>query len=176
MLQTPDVPTYDTPSSGTPASKRRWRALSTWIAGLAITLLAACGGGGGGGGSGGGGPVSQPAMPAAMTVTVGNDEATISWGAVTGATSYNIYRSTTAGVQGTKVGASSTTSFVDTTALNGTTYYYQVAADNAAGEGPASAQSPGETPAIPVTAPPAPSGLNATPGDAQVSLSWTAVA
>ena len=108
-------------------------------------------------------------------MTAGNNEATITWGAVAGATSYNIYRSTTAGMQGAKVGASSTTSYVDSTALNGITYYYEVTADNAAGEGPASAQSSGATPAVPVTVPVAPTGVNATAGNGQVTVSWTGV-
>jgi len=165
-----DALTHDRRDTSLPASKQRWRLLSMWIVGLAMALLAACGGGTSGSSS-----ATDPTMPTALTVTAGNDETTITWGTVAGATSYNIYRSTTQGLQGTKVGASSTTSFVDATALNGVTYYYQVTADNAAGEGPPSAQSTGVTPAVPVTAPPAPSGVSATPGDAQVSVSWTAV-
>jgi fibronectin type 3 domain-containing protein len=155
------------------ASERYWRVFSMWIAGLAITLLAACGGGGGGGSSPNTG--TEPPPPGGMTVSAGDGQTTISWAAVDGATSYNVYRSTTAGQQGTKVGATTTTSYVDSTALNGTTYYYQVTADNAAGEGAPTAQSPGVTPTPPVVAPPAPAGLQASAGDAQVSLTWTAV-
>jgi hypothetical protein len=61
--------------------------------------------------------------------------------AVTGATSYNVYRSTTQGTQGALLGSSSTTNFVDSTVANGTTYYYEVAAVNSAGEGAVSAQA-----------------------------------
>lgn len=147
--------------------------LRLWAAGLIFTLLAGCGGGGGGSTQE---PVPVPARPSSVTVTAGDHEATIRWSAVAGAASYNIYRSTAQGQQGTKVGSSTTTSYVDPTARNGTTYYYQVSADNAAGEGPPSAQSAGVTPAAPVAVPEAPTGLQARPGDAQVSLSWTAVA
>jgi cellulose 1,4-beta-cellobiosidase len=143
-----------------------------WIVGLAVTLLAACGGGGGGGSSG---PGSAPGMTSGVSVKAGNAEATITWDSVAGATSYNIYRSATQGQQGTKIGASSSTSYVDTTAVNGATYYYQVTADNTAGEGPVSTQSPAATPVIPDTVPSAPTGLSATPGNAQVALDWTAV-
>jgi len=109
-----------------------------------------------------------------LTVTAGDKETSLSWGAVAGATAYNVYRSTTPGVQGTKIGTSSTTSYVDATAANGTTYYYEVTADNAAGEGPASTQSPGVTPTVPTAAPAAPTGLSAVAGNALVTLTWTA--
>jgi hypothetical protein len=55
---------------------------------------------------------------------------------------------------------------------NGTTYYFTVTAVNAVGE---SAQAT-EASATPVATPGAPTGLTATRGNAQVSLSWTAPA
>ncbi len=158
---------------GMPASRRGWMMLlQLWVAGLFVALLAACGGGGGSSSTSG----AAPGAPSAVTATAGDNETTISWGAVAGATSYNVYRSTTPGGQGTKIAATTTTSYVDATAANGTTYYYQVTADNAAGEGSVSTQSPGVTPAVPVAVPTAPTGMNATPGDAQVTINWTAVA
>jgi len=147
-----------------------WRQ---WIAGLFLAVLAACGGGGGGSSAP---PVTPPVAPAALTVTAGDSSTTLAWGAVTGAVSYNVYRSTTAGSQGAKIGTSSTTSYVDSSAVNGATYYYEVTASGAAGEGAASSQSLGVTPAVPVSVPGLPVGLNATAGDAQVTLGWTAVA
>ena len=155
-----------------PGRSSSW--LRLWMAGLLITMLAACGGGG----------VSPtptptptvPGTPTAMTVTAGDSKTTINWGAVAAASSYNVYRSTTPGMQGTKIGTSTTTSYVDSTAVNGSTYYYQVTATSAAGEGTATTQSAGVTPAIPVTVPTVPTGLTANPGDAQVTLGWTAVA
>jgi hypothetical protein len=110
-----------------------------------------------------------------MTVSAGNNQVTVSWEAVTGATSYNIYRSTTAGEQGSRVGTSSTTSYVDTTAVNGATYLYQVTAVNAGGEGLPSSQSAGVTPTLLVTMPAAPSGVIATRDMVRVTVTWTAV-
>jgi hypothetical protein len=77
----------------------------------------------------------------------------VTWTASAGATSYNIYRSTSQGSQGTKIGPSTGTNYADATVVNGTTYYYEVTAANAAGESPASTQS---APVIPAA--PAPSG------------------
>ena len=66
----------------------------------------------------------------------------------------------------------SATNDTDGGLTNGTTYYYVVSAVNSAGE---SANS-SEVSATPMAAPPpvAPSGLNATAGNAQVSLAWNA--
>ena len=113
-------------------------------------------------------------MPTGMVVAPGNNEVTVTWNTVAGVTSYNIYRSTSQGQQGTKVGASSALSYVDSTAVNGVTYYYEVAADNVAGEGPVSAQSTGVTPVTPVLPPGAPTGLSAIAGNMQVAVTWTA--
>jgi fibronectin type 3 domain-containing protein len=156
--------------AGRTMTRFRWRLFSLWIAGLLIMLLTACGSGGSSSET-----APAPAMPTGIVVTPGNNEATVTWNAVAGATSYNIYRTTSQGQQGTKVGASSSTSYVDATAVNGVTYYYDVTADNVAGEGPVSAQSTGITPVIPATAPEAPSGLTVVAGNAQVTVNWTTV-
>jgi hypothetical protein len=54
----------------------------------------------------------------------------ISWGAVSGATSYTILRSTTSGGPYSSVGTSATTSFSNTGLTCNTTYYYVVTASN----------------------------------------------
>jgi hypothetical protein len=136
---------HDTPR----ANGLRWRNFCLWTAGLALALLAGCGGGDGGGNGGGSTPppvVEVPGTPSSVMAAAGDNEVTIQWNSVAGATSYSIYRSTTQGTQGAKVSASTSTSYVDSTAQNGTTYYYQVSASNAAGEGPPSASSAGATP------------------------------
>jgi xyloglucan-specific exo-beta-1,4-glucanase len=148
-----------------------------WIPGLITALLAAaCGGGGGGSSAPPPAPVTPPAAPTGMTATAGNNQVTVSWAAVAGATSYNVYRSTTAGQQGARVGTSTTLSYVDTTAVNGTTYLYQVTAVNAGGESLPSTQSSGVTPILPVVIPAAPTGVIATRDQVRVTVTWTAVA
>jgi len=66
-------------------------------------------------------------------------QVTVSWAAVSGATAYRVYRSTTQGQRGTLIGSTSSTSLADSTVVSGTTYYFVVTASNATGEGAASA-------------------------------------
>jgi hypothetical protein len=82
------------------------------------------------------GTIFPPAAPTGLTVTAGDTQVSLSWTATGGATSYNIYRSLTAGGEGTipyKTGIT-TTSFTDTGLTDGTTYYYQVTGVNTGGE------------------------------------------
>lgn len=51
----------------------------------------------------------------------------MSWGKVTGASGYYVYRKTTSG-SWTKIKTTTSTSYTDTSAKNGTTYYYTVRA------------------------------------------------
>jgi hypothetical protein len=71
-----------------------------------------------------------------------NAQLTISWNAVSGATSYNVYWSTTTGVttaNGTKITAA-TSPYLHTGRTNGIPYYYVVTSVTAGGESPASAE------------------------------------
>src|SRR5207237_1314190 len=114
--------------------------------------------------------------PANFQATAGSTQVGLSWSAVTGATSYNVYRSTTSGGEGSTPYRSgiTSTSFSDTGLTNGTTCRSHVVAANGSGEGPRS----GEVSATPRVPPPqsAPANVQATAGNAQVSLSWSAVA
>ena len=119
---------------------------------------------------------TAPIAPTGVTATAGDGQATISWNAVSGATSYNIYWSTTSGVTkstGTKI-SNVTSPYAHTGRANGTTYYYVVTAVNSAGESAESSQV-SATPIVTGTAPIAPTGVTATAGDGQVSISWNAV-
>jgi hypothetical protein len=124
-------------------------------------------------------PPTVLAAPTGVTATGGAGQVTVSWPAVSGATSYNIYWSTTSGVT-TSTGTTLTgvtSPYIHTARANSTTYYYIVTAVNSAGESAASAQASATTNAAPptptVTA--APTGVTATPGTKQVTVSWPAV-
>jgi len=84
---------------------------------------------------------SVPTGPTNLAVTPGNTSAALSWTASTSGapTSYTIYRGTMSdGEANTPVGTVSgtTTTFTDTGLHNGTTYFYNVAANNGVGVSP----------------------------------------
>lgn len=105
-------------------------------------------------------------------MTGGTSQAVVTWSAVPGATSYNVYYGSTTGVTKTTA-TNSVTGVTGSTCtvpslLDGTAYYFVVTAENASGESAASAE---------VTATPLakPTGIQVTGGDAQVTISWTGV-
>jgi glucosylceramidase len=78
--------------------------------------------------------VSIPAAPTSLAATAGNAQVALSWTASSGATSYTVRRSTTSVGSYSDVATGVTaTSYTNTGLTNGTTYYYVVAAVNAAG-------------------------------------------
>ena len=78
--------------------------------------------------------------PAAPVVKIGNSASSgkpmLTWNAVEGATSYRIYRSTSKGSGYSLLGTVTATSYTNTGAKAGTTYYYRVKACNDAGLSP----------------------------------------
>ena len=78
-----------------------------------------------------------PAIPAAPRVTIGNSSASgkpkLTWAAVDGAAKYEIYRSTQQSTGYSLLGTTTSTSYVNTGAAVGKTYYYRVKAVNSAG-------------------------------------------
>jgi hypothetical protein len=96
------------------------------------------------------GPVSIPATPSGLAATSGNAQASLTWTASSGATSYHVKRATTSGGPYTQIGAPTATSYTDTSLANGTTYYYVVSALDSAGESANSTQV-SATPAVPTT-------------------------
>jgi fibronectin type 3 domain-containing protein len=122
-------------------------------------------------------PAPIPDIPSGITATGGNGVVTVSWAASTGATSYNVYYSTTAGVtklNGVKV-ANAVSPKIISGLTNGTKYYFVVTAVNAAGESDVSAEK-SAMPSSGAQPPQPPKGASATPGNTQVVVTWTVAA
>lgn len=116
-----------------------------------------------------------PGPPADLKAAPGNTQITLTWSAVAGATAYNVYRGGAA--KGESANAIATNvnaiTFTNTGLTNGTPYFYNVRAVNLSGAGAPSNEATA-TPAAPAPQT-APTGLTATPGNALVTLKWTAV-
>ena len=120
------------------------------------------------------GTTQPPAAPTGLSATPGNAQATLNWNASSGASSYNVKRSTSNGGPYTTVATGVTsTSYTNAGLANGTTYFFVVSAVNSAGESPNSNQV-SVTPSGGTTAPAAPTGLSALGGNAQATLNWNA--
>ncbi len=115
-------------------------------------------------------PATVPGAPS-VTATAGSGSVTLSWSVPTNGGSaisaYDVYRGTAPGAE-TLLNTVSTSSDVDTSVTNGTTYYYEVSAINGAGQSGRSL----EVAATPATVPGAPS-VTATAGSGSVTLSWS---
>src|SRR6185295_419275 len=83
---------------------------------------------------------APPAAPAGLTASAGNAQVSLNWTASTGATSYNVKRSTTSGGPYALVGGATGTSFTNSGLTNGTTYFFVVSALNGGGESANSTQ------------------------------------
>ena len=97
-----------------------------------------------------------PAAPTNLVASPGQGEVALSWPVSIGATSYNIYRSTSPGGEGstpfyTDIGPDY---FIDTHVASNTTYYYKVSAVGWGGEGALTSEAS-------VTVPPSPVSLSA---------------
>jgi chitin-binding protein len=89
-------------------------------------------------------PGNVPPAPTGLAAAAGNAQVALTWAATSGATGYNVKRSTTNGGPYSNVATNvSGTSFTNTGLTNGTTYYYVVTAVNASGESPLSTQVSG---------------------------------
>ena len=124
-----------------------------------------------------------PGAPISLLVSGGHGYITLTWAAPTDVgnpayTEFDVYRSTTSGSYGAKIGSTPANSLTynDTTPTTGTLYYYVVKAVNTAGSGPASPVGEGQAsaPISGTQAPSAPQNLVATNGNNSVTLSWSA--
>jgi hypothetical protein len=83
-----------------------------------------------------------PAAPTGLSATAGDGTVTLGWSAVSGATSYNVKRSTVSGGPYALIASGlASASYTNTGLTNGTTYYYVVTASNGGGESAQSAQA-----------------------------------
>jgi fibronectin type 3 domain-containing protein/subtilisin family serine protease len=117
--------------------------------------------------------VTPPAAPAGLSAMAGDGEATLDWhdNDESDLASYSVYRSDSGDPYVLLAGAIAQSAYVDTAAVNGTTYGYVVTATDTAGNESADSKVAVVTPQD-ITAPAAPTGLTATAGDGQVSLDW----
>ena len=117
------------------------------------------------------------AIPAAPRVTIGNSSASgkpqLTWAAVDGAAKYEIYRSTQQSTGFTLLGTTTSTSYVNTGAAVGTTYYYKVRALNV--DGAAGAYSSTVSGAAKAVAPAAPAVTMTYSDNGKPKLTWSAV-
>jgi hypothetical protein len=88
-----------------------------------------------------------PLAPANVVVTATKTQVTLTWSAVTSATTYNIYRGSSPGGEGATAFKTAVTGvqFIDAAVTPGTKYYYQVTAVNTFGESPRSMEVVGHT-------------------------------
>jgi fibronectin type 3 domain-containing protein len=114
--------------------------------------------------------------PVDLTATPGNGNVVLDWDNVKGATGYKVYKSTTAGSDYSEVdpGVAKTVSSYTVSGLeNGTTYYFVVTATTSFSSESAYSAYATATPIS--TIPDPPTGLTATEGNGQVTLSWNSV-
>jgi uncharacterized repeat protein (TIGR02543 family) len=117
--------------------------------------------------------IPAPSAPNIAAVISGNAKVTVSWNAVSGAASYNLYYAAGTSVDKTGTKMAGVTSPVDVTGVtNGTTYVFALSAVNAGGE---SALSSIQTATPQIPSPGAPTLGVVTAGNAKVTVSWNSV-
>ena len=123
------------------------------------------------------GPSTPPKAPTGLAALAGDSQVTVSWdlGTETDLDRYRLYRATVSGGPYTNVAStnSATNTFVDTSVVNDTAYYYKLAVTHLSGATSALTAEVAAVPHVPdAVAPEAPTNVVATPGDNQVTLSW----
>jgi fibronectin type 3 domain-containing protein len=123
---------------------------------------------------------TRPGAPGLISATAGVSKVSLSWsppasdgGAAIGA--YRIYRGTSSGAETELTIVGNVSAYTDTSAVGGTTYFYQVSAINSVGEGGRSNEL-SAAPLPPPTFPGSPVLTSATAGDARIDLAWSAPA
>jgi titin len=120
-------------------------------------------------------PRTVPTQPLSLVASAGKEMVALIWAAPTATggapiDSYVVRRATAPGGPWTDVAHPNVLGYFDFGLTAGTTYWFQVAAHNAAGFGAPSISAS----AVPVTVPGPPTQLTATPLNDQLTLSWHA--
>ena len=127
----------------------------------------------------GGGGGTPPSTPTGVNASQSGSSVNVSWSSVSGATSYIVYRSSSASGTFTQIGTSSSTSYTDNSPLSGNNSYRVAAVNNSGTSSQSSTASVNFTGGGGGTAPAAPTGLTATRGGPAmypyVTLSWNNV-
>ena len=113
-------------------------------------------------------PAAPVSVTTSVTTSLSGSQVTVNWGAVSGATSYSVYRASSATPHGSIVTGVSGTQYTDTTPPVATTNFYVVTAANSCTQSGFSAFATGDTPR------PRPPALPVRPGSAQAVLAWNA--
>ena len=125
----------------------------------------------------GGNSTNLPAAPDNFTVVASDTKNVLSWDPVVGASSYNIYVSSTPGVtvSNSVILQNKLPPFIHGNLPNNTTYYYIVTAVNSQGESIASLEKSG-TPFNNYSKPNPPTNITIIPGNASNKISWSSIA
>src|SRR5207237_561273 len=120
-------------------------------------------------------PATVPGAAALNSAAAGTNSVALAWSAPasnggSALTSYKVYRGTASGGATLLTTLGNVARYTDSTALNGTNYYYQLTAVNAVGEGALS----NERSATPSGVADPPTLATAGAGSGSVSLSWSA--
>src|SRR5256884_61471 len=118
-------------------------------------------------------PPAPPSAPQNLAATGGNAQVTLTWQAPASdggspITNYKIYRGVAPSTETLLTTVGNVLTYTDSAVTNGVTYYYQVSAVNAAGEGPRS----NEASAAPSPPPPPPPdfSISATPASLSIQI------
>ncbi|MDD1770608.1 MAG: fibronectin type III domain-containing protein [Methanomassiliicoccales archaeon] len=117
---------------------------------------------------------SLPGQPSSVGATGGTRSITVQWSAPSSdggsaVTSYKLYRGTSSGAETLLANVGLVTSYTDSGLANATTYFYQVSAVNAVGEGSLSTEKSATTL---IQVPTAPMQLNAAATSGTITLTW----
>ena len=115
--------------------------------------------------------ITYPATPTGLGASItGPQSISISWSTVTGASSYTLQRATSSSGPWTQAYTGSNTSFADSNLQAGTTFYYEVCANNGSGSSSFSSSVSA------LTYPATPTGFSASAtGPHSISVSWNAM-